>query len=194
MSLKELVSVLAERKGACPVVIVADTIPTLKGGKGCPLLKDGEIRKRTVSNVIINFLYENSVNNQRAREDISEVFKAEPRKWGSRLHLEKRLLPFVHHIQGLKLPSHRIITSLNALPHCDELYLETKIQTSLSTTYFQNGKEIDASIVEPFLPERNEGQRQQVEKKVILRDYKLINIRSITMDQKIYEGDPLTTG
>ena len=53
----------------------------------------------------------------------------------------------------------------------------------LDTEYLLDGKPIDRSLIEEWLPKRkSESGRQGVEKAVILRDYELVNIRSVTFD------------
>ncbi len=187
MNIEEIKIVLANKKGAFPVTLITETIPDLKGGKKCPILVAGTITKSTHINGIVNFLYESSVNRQRGREDLEMNFESEPRKWGCRLHIQGKLLPFVHHKKGIVQPSHRDIQKLTNLPHADELYLEMKCQNVYNVQYYQLGKQIDTSVVEPYLRDRTEGERQGVENVVVLRDYKLSNIKQITVDGKLYE-------
>ena len=88
-----------------------------------------------------------------------ETFVAEPRKWGVR----RDGTPFVDH-KGAT-------------------YLEVKVERSLHCEYrLDDGTPVDASIVEPWLPSRVEGRRQMVDKPVILRDYKMENLREVTVN------------
>ncbi|NOJ99736.1 hypothetical protein HMI51_43575, partial [Corallococcus coralloides] len=129
------------------MTIVAETEPDLVGGKSCPL--HGRVKKISRVNGQINWVYENAVNNQRGRENQPldatgniESFIAEARRWGSRLHVDNRLLPFVAHKKAEtpkkgeakpeKAPSHKTVTmdELKATP-IDELYLEMRVLNSL---------------------------------------------------------------
>ncbi len=194
ITLKQLADILAAKRGAMPTTIVSETVPSLTGGKKCPLLAGGTIIKRQITNGVANFLYERAVNRVREKEEQPltnsgsvEIFRSEPRKWGCRLHLGPYLLPFVHHVSGLVMPSHRDIVSINNLPHADELYLELKCQQVGKVEYFQAGKLLDPETVEKFLRDRKEGARQQVDNPVVLRDYKMVNLRRITIDGTVYE-------
>lgn len=175
------------------MTIVARTNPTLVGGKSCPL---AGLEKVATVNGVINWSYENSVNNQRLREggptdDSGEVeqFVSAPRAWGRRLHEAfpdrrgNRMLPFV----AKQWNSETIESSeLERLP-LDELYLELKVQKSLACQYFLEGVEQSAETVQPYLRERRESSRQEVENPVILRDYKLSSLVSLTVDGNTYE-------
>lgn len=195
-NIKELADILVTKRGASPVTILTHTLPTnFVGGKSCDILKAGPITKIQVVNGLCNFLYENSVNNQREREEqpttpsgAVELFNAEQRRWGVRLVIGKYLLPFVHHFKGMVIPPNiRDIKLVKNLPHLDELYLELQCRQSGMIKYVQNDKELDYDEVSKYLREKNEGSRQQVDNPVVLRDFKLINIRQITLDQKVYE-------
>ena len=53
----------------------------------------------------------------------------------------------------------------------------------IATEYLLDGAAVDRSVIEEWLPaSKSEGARQEVEKPVILRDYNLANITSITYD------------
>jgi hypothetical protein len=190
LSRSELRDRLFHLRGATFVTMVARTVPTLRGGKSCPLKG---LEKISRVNGLVNWSYENSVNNQRGREaevgEQPEKFVAHPRKWGKRLHdalrLEsgkQRLLPLV----AYDFPVSDItLDELRKIP-VDELYLEFKFERSLWHHYELNGKDIPASQVEPWLPPKRESGRQEVEKPVILRDYKLVNLQEITLGNETY--------
>ena len=60
----------------------------------------------------------------------------------------------------------------------------------ISTEYLLDGEPVDRSVIEEWLPmHKSEGARQEVERPVILRDYNLSNITSIT-----YGGTTITVG
>lgn len=134
--------------------------------------------KHSVVNGQLNWIYENAVNNQRYREsqpmdDAGEIehFTPESRRWGTRIRREDNTYtPLVIHEKK------------------DETfyYLEMKVLKSLSHKYVFQNEEIDSELIRPFLYERNEGARQEVDKPVILRDYSVASITSIMMDGTQY--------
>lgn len=172
MTRSDLVETMQGRKGAFFVTIVAETDPRL--------LKTGNpyagATKVSRVNGLLNWIYENAVNNQRSRENQPldnngevEHFTALPRKWGSR----------VKRNDGTVTP---------LVEHKGKQYLELKVQQSLGYEYRDaNGNVIDPANVEPFLPKRKEGARQEVDNPVILRDYSIENIQQITLDGIVYE-------
>lgn len=192
-------SILAERRGACPVTILAETTPELIGGKKSPILSNGPITKVTVVNGMANFAYERAVNRVREKEGqpltetgAVEIFKSCPRVWGARLIMGNYLLPLVHHVKGLKQPvSVRDIKNIKNLPHADELYLELQCKEPSMVKYIQADKELPLEVIQQFLREKDSVGRQGVDNPVILRDYKLANIRHLTFDGTMYEL-PLT--
>jgi hypothetical protein len=186
-------------KGAKPVTIITRTEPTLTGGKKCPLA--GLVKISTV-NGMINFNYENAVNRQRSREGNSEVFESAARKWGKRLYEAPEEVENPNSVQRIerkrRTPRHLpfvaknwkedtiTIDEFNEIPN-DELYLEMKVENSGDYIYMLNGEEIPKEKVAPYLPKKKEGERQDLEKTVILRDYKIENVEQITIDGESYK-------
>lgn len=165
ISLEELQETLSARKGAQIVTIVANVEPEMRKGKGesqNPYI--GRVRKVSTVNGLVNWNYQNSVNNQRVREDLEPDFEPEPRKWGVRI----KGLPFVTHTRkGDETP---------------RLYLELKVQKVLGTVYLLDNQPVPKEVLEPWLPApREEGARQGVENPVVLRDYALENLEAITV-------------
>ena len=116
----------------------------------------GKIVKRSKINCTLNCFYSNSVNLQRQREGKIPDFIPQPRKWGIRLPNS----PFVEY-KG-------------------KLYLEVKVERVLSTKYYLKQKLINYDTIKSFL--LNKKKKSQVTKKeIILRDYCLDNIKSITL-------------
>ncbi len=179
-------------RGSKMVTITSETEPRLTGGKKCPL---AGLVKRSRVNGVINFSYENAVNNQRGREetpvnDAGEVehFTPEPRAWGVRLHAlmsgeKTRMCPLVW--KPDTAPTSNAVESVTAIPPA-QLYLELKVQKSLDHVYKLGTRPVSDSEVEPYLPKRTEGARQEVEKPIILRDYKLASVVEITIDGENY--------
>lgn len=155
-------------RGCRPVSFVAETTPELKTGNPFGgTTRTHRLRKMSRVSGMIGFRYENAVNNQRGREESPidpitgevETFVAEPRKWGVR----RAGSPFVDH-KGVE-------------------YLEVKVERSLQCEYrLDDGTPVDAATVAQWLPEKEEGRRQMVRRVVSIRDYKLENLREVTIN------------
>lgn len=161
----ELVALLSSIAGPRIVTILTATIPALrKTGNpyiNCSILKLSRI------NGIINFSYENAVNNQRRREAAPQTiedayavpeFHAAPRKWGQR-------------VQGTPFVAHK-----------DAFYLEIKVERRLETYYTIDGEIAgpgDTAQIEQFLTPRKPNLNQEVEREVELRDYRLDSILAV---------------
>jgi hypothetical protein len=155
ISTEELKNILANIKGATMVTVTAVTEPNMKKTNN-PYLG---VKKITTMNCTINFIYANSVNNQRAKEGSTTDFTPYPRKWG-------------HRIQGTPLIEHK-----------GEYYLEVKPNGKpQDVTYSLNGTIIPVETLKPFLYEnKSNAAHQGVDKEIIVRDIKLSNISQIQM-------------
>lgn len=156
----ELVLKLQAKRGATFATIVAETDPKLRK-TGNPY---SGVTKVSRVNVTLNFVYENAVNRQREREGNDEQFEAEPRAWGVRIQrADGTLTPIVEH-KG-------------------KYYIEAKVERSLGYEYMWNGEPIEEERIREFLPKRSPSSgRQEVERPVIIRDYSVDSIKSITFD------------
>lgn len=159
----QLKNMLLNHRGATPVTIVSRTEPKmLKTGN--PFI--GKVFKVSRVNGMIGWHYENAVNNQLAREDKTADFVAQPRKWGIRLN-------------GTPLVENK-----------GNFYLKMKVEKSLGHRYddAQGNPLNDATLaqVESFLVLSPKPQTQGTDKEIILRDYKLENILSITYKGTCY--------
>ena len=160
---ENIVDLLSSIKGARVVTITTKTEPALTAGN--PFDKDNLFKISRV-NGMVNWNYANSVNRQLGREGQPATFAAEPRKWGTRL----QGLPFVVHTKdgGLRL------------------YLEMKVERSLDYHYEDaNGNPIDKDMVNPWLKPKGKS-RQNVEKEVMLRDYRMDHIIAIATGGTVY--------
>jgi hypothetical protein len=156
---RDLVELLKSQKGAKPVTICAQTIPNMRK-KDNPY-KD--VIKISRVNGIIGCVYTNAVNRQRIREDSDPDFEAEPRKWGQR-------------IIGTPLVEHK-----------GKYYLELKVEKSLGHEYELYNERIPFEKIKEFLRLPPDMPKQGLDKEVILRDYDLANITSITINDQYYE-------
>lgn len=155
---------LFEKKNAQFVHFKAVTEPKMKK-------KNNPFANRDVKKVahvygIVNFRYENSVNNQRERENKEANFESAPRKWGK-------------HVDGLPFIEHK-----------GRQYLEVKREKVLYE-YLVDGQPVsdkDAEELESFLYS-SEPKRQQLDEVVTLRDYKLEHIHELYANKKVYKKD-----
>jgi len=159
----QLAAMLTANKGASIVTIVTMTDPTMRK-TGNPFV--GNVKKVSRVNGMIGWSYENAVNNQLAREDKTAEFVAKPRKWGTRLN-------------GTPLVEHK-----------GNFYLEMKVERSLGYRYedLQGNPLDDATMaqVKAFMPIKAKPQTQGTDKEIILRDYRLSSILSITYKGTCY--------
>lgn len=158
MTRLELLEKLQSLRGATFATLVVNVEPSIK----CPKTSGmgGRIRKRSKVNVTLGFIYANSVNRQREREGNESDFQVNPRKWGER-------------IKGTTLVVHK-----------GQYYLETKVEKVYETEYFLDGKLIEKEKIKDFLKESAPQPQQELEKEIILRDYRLDSIESVTINHE----------
>lgn len=182
----ELLNLLFSVKGAKIVTITTKTTPRLIGGKSCPY---NGVEKIAVVNGVINYSYENAVNNQRTREGKEQDFQSQARAWGKQLftdntnsRTQKRLIPFV-----IKKWNNDVISQdeFASIPQ-NEIYLNIKVERSLDYKYMLNGVEVDKSEVNGYLP-RPTSNTQDLDKEVMPRNYLITNITDITIDGVSYK-------
>jgi hypothetical protein len=159
-----LEDILFNVKGTTIAGVVLLTVPQMnKKVDGAPNPMYGRVQKRTHRTCMLGFIYSNSVNNQRVREDKDADFVPEPRKWGAR-------------IEGTCLVEHK-----------GELYLEAKVEKTVETQYLLDGQVVDKSVVDPYLAVRKSSSRQEVDKPVILIDPKLSSIEQLRIYGDLYD-------
>lgn len=150
---------LASIKGASFATITTRTDARLRK-TGNPF---GHVIKVSRVNVTLGFQYAGSVNRQRVREDSTPDFVAMPRQWGERSEASPLLIQ-----------------------HKGKLYLETKVERSISHVYMtEMGEILSDEQVEPFLPARS-ASRQEVEKEILVRDYAIESITGISFQGEDY--------
>lgn len=145
----ELIEKINSIKGASMVSIDIVSEPRMRKTDN-PYL--GATKSVTLSGVI-NFNYENSVNNQLERENKERDFESQSRSWGTH--------------EG------------NLITHKGEYYLSIKVQNSSQPVYIYEGHQLEKAAVEPFLYESRKPHTQEnVEKEIVVRDVKISNIKS----------------
>lgn len=162
ISQQELVQLLRDVKGAKPATILAITIPAMRK-TGNPYVD--KVTKMQTSNVFINFNYANNVNTARFRNDEETGFVAKPRHWGQR-------------IAGTPLVEHK-----------GNYYLECRFMKASTPIYMIDGQPTQKSVLEPWLQESTSNAEHQgltEETEIIVRDFKLINVKEIKLDKVHY--------
>jgi len=157
MNLQQLQNALLARPGSQFVSFVTETVPTMRKTNN-PYY--GRVTKRATINGLINFNYENSVNNQRLREEKVADFKALARTWGA-------------HVGDTPL-----------INKDGTLYVNVKVQSVKDVVYLLDGKPVSGNLVEAikdFCPSKG-GTRQDVDKEVVVRTYKLDSIVRATIN------------
>ncbi len=124
-----------------------------------PNNREWNISKISIVNGIINFIYANSVENQREREGLDlDQFEPQPRRWGNR------------------------IFNTPLVRHKGSYYLEVKVENVFETTYVNsNGDEVDREEIEEFLYSSSQPSTQKTEEEIVLRDYKIQNLEQVKM-------------
>lgn len=164
-SLGNLTEILLRVKGATVVSLVTETDPVLVKPKSNPL--SGRLKKESYVNGMIGWNYQNSVNNQLAREGQEADFVAHPRKWGER-------------IKGTPLVRHN-----------GKVYLELKVEKVFNTRYLLDGVEVSRESIAKYLPAHkpDDSGRQGTDKAVILRDYNLDNVKQLRIGGYVHQFD-----
>lgn len=157
MTRKQFVEYLKEQQGATFATLTALVEPTIKSPKTSGMA--GRIKKRSRINCTLNFIYGNSVNRQREREDKVADFTPNPRKWGQR-------------IQGTTLVEHK-----------GKVYVEAKVEKVYDTEYLLDNEPVSYEKIAEFLRPKSSKSRQGTDKQVILRDYNVENITEVNMNR-----------
>ncbi len=152
-----LAKILLSITGAMPATILVETEVKMNKTNN-PYF--GEVTKLMEANVFINFNYQNSVNRARVKEGKAADFVAQPRKWGQ------------------KVPNTPLIL------HNGAYYLEARFLGSnrTKTAVFHKGRLLDPAKISSFVAVKSESKTQDLEKEVVMRDFKLENIKEITLN------------
>ena len=162
VTLPDFLTNLMMTSGAKVVTILAETDPSMRK-TGNPFI--GRVRKVTLANVSIGFVYANSVNRARVKEGVEPDFTPAPRKWGVR-------------INGTPLVEHK-----------GQYYLEVRWLRTMSSFLTLDREEVKdeetLADIKSFIPTKSSNaEHQGLEDEIILRDYKLESIRAL-----IYGGE-----
>lgn len=162
----ELLEKIRNIRGASFITFISETDPRMV--KKHRITKEpnpflGAVKVSRI-NAIVNFTYENSVNNQRRREDKETDFEAQERKWGS--HEESNHVGCIVEHKGKK-------------------YISVKPEKVLENYFKLNDKKID-KIDPGYLPVKKPQLQQGLEKEVIYRNYSIDSIKAIRISGEDY--------
>lgn len=150
---------------ATAVGMTAVTVPEMRA-KENPFF--GRVVKVSRVNGFINWRYARTVNRQRTREDKTPDFAAVPRSWG-------------HRVKGTPLVA--LVTAEGQTL----LYLEIKVQ--MRSTDFRDrvtGELIGLRDVKPYLIPPAKAVRQQIDRDIVLRDFRLDHIAELRIDAQAW--------
>jgi hypothetical protein len=132
----------------------------------------GKVEKVTETNCQAGWIYENSVNLQREREDVEEEFVSQPRRWGK------------HKINQLTGKTSKIM-----LDHTDKKeqykeYAHLRPLNVKSSVYVWSGTddeltEAEVEELKTFIPEKVKSKTQETEKEIFVTDYNIENIEAM---------------
>lgn len=176
--------------------------------RGNPLF--GQVLKDSITNCIIGYNYENMVNNARGRELAKDVkqaaldagvppeilkqfegeitgiaeraaenFEAKNRTWGHHFISPFNNEPSKILIEHTKDGEKRFYLQVAVLSNQEPVY-----------RYKIDGKVLsanDLAVAKSFMPKRKEGERQGLKKPIIVRDYRIDNVRKVTLQKTKYE-------
>lgn len=150
--------------GAQPASVQYVTSPKInKDGKE----KFGDVTKIAAVGCMIGYNYENSVNNQREREDELKNFMSQP-LW--------------------KGKGKRLSTALSMHIEKSCFYMSYKSQQTFRSFHFDSALNfIPLALLKPFFPKSNPAKYQGVNKPVYHREIKIDNIRKLKFRKMTYE-------
>lgn len=162
ISRQQLVKLLSTQAATIVSLYTETSVKMNKTVNGLPNPYCDRVTKQCKVNGVINFDYTNAVNNRRDKEGHPDVFVAKERKWGQR-------------IAGTPLVENK-----------GKFYLEISVQRCLEHRLMLDGK-IAPDDVKDYMKERGpEGERQELDKPLVLRDYSLDSILAIQMNGQLY--------
>jgi hypothetical protein len=121
------------------------------------------VLKSSVIAGLINWHYDNAVNNQLEREGKETTFVPQPRRWGV-------------HYQG----------HLSLIENKGAFYLQVKVERTLrKSMYYIDGARVSKESVAHLLRvSKAPATQDTLEKKIVLRDYAISNMREVRFNGK----------
>jgi len=173
MTTTQLRNKLANLKACSAIAIETETYPKMlkkdrTTGEANPYGEIGIVKIGTMAG-LIGCSYENGVNNQLGREDKELIFEAHERKWGE---LMDNKVMVVHTPKGQTEKKY---------------YLQMLVKSSIRPIYTDGTNVIPVEELSGVLPTKSDPKTQDaLDKKVILRDIALDNIKVIRMGNEEY--------
>lgn len=173
LTVEQLRNKLASLKACTNVSIRTETFPTLikknrKNGNPNPY-EVGDISEISYMAGPIGASYQNAVNNQLGREDKELDFVERTRTWGELM--DNKVLVYYY----------------NEKKHTENYYLQIIVKTADDPIYLWGEEEISVEDLTGFLKKKTTPKTQKnLEKKVIIKDITLENIKYIKMLGDIY--------
>ncbi len=200
---------LLDVRGTTFVSLTSRTEPKMNK-RNNPLF--GNVEKVSTTNCIIGYNYENMVNNARKRELATDVkqaaldagvpaeilkqfegeitgiaekaandFEAKKRQWGK------------HYISPFDNKPSRILIEHTPKDSTEKrFYVQVAVLNTKTPTYYYKGTDNELSTddlvtAKSFMPKRKEGERQELKNPIIVRDYRIDNVKKITLNKSRYE-------
>ena len=158
---------MVEGLSACTAISIdTETTPKLLKksritGEPCPY--EDVVKVGSMSG-LLGVHYDNACNNQLGREDKPMEFQSQERKWGT---LSANRMMVCHIPKGTSVPKY---------------YLQVVVRSSTTPIYLWRNTEINKAELEAYLPIPSAPKTQEdLDKKVILRDIAVENVRVVRM-------------
>lgn len=207
ISIRELIDRLWAVRGTTFIQLSATTEPKMNKRENVLF---GNVVKDSITNCIVGYNYENMVNNARKRELTADVkqacldagvpievlqqfesevkdiadkstkeFSAAERKWGK------------HSVSKITGETSRILIEHTTKDGEHRNYVQVAVLGTKTPVYrYKETGEVlsdaDREYIKQFFPKRKEGERQGLDKKVIVRDYRIDNVRKVTLNKTYY--------
>lgn len=162
----EMVEILRGIASPVPATVTSLTVEKMNK-RGNPY--HDRVIKKTISNVFINYKYENAVNNRLEKEGKEADFVAQPRVWGTR-------------VEGTPLVEHK-----------GEFYVSLGYLTKNTpkVDYTMDGAPIEKAVFEQYLPQKGESSTQGLDRPVVVRDVKVENVYELKVGGKVYQRNDI---
>jgi hypothetical protein len=177
----QLINILRGQKGSTFIQLFSTTeVKMNKGGRECSNYLYGNVVKDSESNGIIDFEYENSVNNALSRNGKNADCEIQDRVWGKHM-----IIDWVFDMETLEFkPVYSRIIIEHEKDNEKRYYLQISIQSAKRPTYRykDTGAELsekDIEVMKSYMPTRKT-------ELVVLRDYRVDNVKRIHINKAQY--------
>jgi len=207
ISVRELIDRLWQVRGTTFIQLSATTEPKMNK-RGNILF--GNVVKDSITNCIVGFNYENMVNNARTRELSAKVkqacfdagvpievlkqfetevkgivdkstkeFSASERKWGK------------HSVSKITGETSKILVEHTTKDNEHRNYVQVAVLNSKTPVYrYKDTGEVltdeHREYIKQYMPKKKEGEKQELKKPIIVRDYRVDSVRRVTLNKSKY--------